>query len=175
MTKITQSFIFAAGRGERMRPLTDTIPKPLVKIKNKAIIDHIIAEIAVFDKIIINGFYLADEIENHIKNLHNKKIVFSREPSKIETGGGLFFAAKNKKFDITKPIFIVNGDILWQGKGDIEMLCNAYQSRDCDILLGLTKTKNFTGYQGKGDFNLLENGNLQSNEGNNCDYTFVGL
>ena len=42
MTKITQSFIFAAGRGERMRPITDSIPKPLVEIKNKPIIDYII-------------------------------------------------------------------------------------------------------------------------------------
>ena len=66
MTKnISQAFIFAAGRGERMRPITDTIPKPLVKIKNKSIIDYTIEKlnkISDIKKIIINGFYLTDQI-----------------------------------------------------------------------------------------------------------------
>ena len=60
MTKITQAFIFAAGRGERMKPLTDSIPKPLIKIKNKAIIDYAIEkldQISDIKKIIINGDY----------------------------------------------------------------------------------------------------------------------
>jgi len=93
MTKnISQAFIFAAGRGERMRPITDTIPKPLVKIKNKSIIDYTIEKlnkISDIKKIIINGFYLKDQIEAHIKNLNNSKIIFSKEIEKIETGGGL--------------------------------------------------------------------------------------
>ena len=82
MTELTQAFIFAAGRGERMRPLTDTIPKPLVKIKNKAIIDYAIEkidQIPSIKKIIINGFYLAPQIEKHVKKLNNPKIIFSHE------------------------------------------------------------------------------------------------
>ncbi len=154
---ITQSFIFAAGRGERMRPLTDTLPKPLVPIKNKAIIDYSIeklSKIPTMSKIIINGFYLADQIEDHIKKLNNSKIIFSREVAKIETGGGLVYALD--KFDQTQPILLINGDILWQdgAASDIEQLCNAYNHNDCDILLGLKKTGEVLGYEGNGDFNF---------------------
>ncbi len=162
MTKITQSFIFAAGRGERMRPLTDSIPKPLIKIKNKAIIGYTIEKldkISAIKKIIINGFYLADQLETHIKKLNNPKIIFSREVEKIETGGGLVFA-KNK-FDPAEPLLTINGDILWQDVGaisDIELLCNAWDASACDILLGLKKTENYFGYEGNihggGDFDL---------------------
>ena len=80
MTNISQAFIFAAGRGERMRPITDLIPKPLVKINGKAIIDYTIEKldkIPAIKKIIINGFYLSDVLAAHIKNLNNPKIIFS--------------------------------------------------------------------------------------------------
>lgn len=181
MTKITQSFIFAAGRGERMRPLTDAIPKPLVEVKNKPIIDYIIEKIdkiADFQKIIINGFYLADKIEDHIKNLSNKKIIFSRESSKIETGGGLLFAANNKIFDRNQPILLINGDILWQESNnfsDIKYLCESYRKQDCDILLGLKKSDEVLGYDGDGDFNLSENGALFKGEKKPLSHVFVGL
>jgi NDP-sugar pyrophosphorylase family protein len=88
MLKLTQAFIFCAGRGERMRPLTDSIPKPLVKINNKSILDYSlekINKITSIKKIFINGFYLANQIEDHLKNLNNPKIIFSHEEEKIET------------------------------------------------------------------------------------------
>ncbi len=182
MTKITQSFIFAAGRGERMRPITDSIPKPLVKIKNKSIIDYIIEKLdktPQIEKIVINGFYLAQQIEDHIKNLANRKIIFSREDSKIETGGGLLFALKNHKFDQNQPILLINGDILWQESqenDEITDFCQKYQKNDCDILLGLKKTGEVLGYEGEGDFNLDEKtGKILASENKSRDYVFVGL
>lgn len=162
MTQITQAFIFAAGRGERMRPITDTIPKPLVKIKGKAIIDYAIEkldQIPSIKKIIINGFYLADQIEDHIKKLRNPKIIFSRELEKIETGGGLFFA--KDLIDLNKPLLTVNGDILWldDSASDIDLMCKNWDAREEDILLGLKKTEDYFGYDGNihggGDFNLV--------------------
>ena len=179
---ITQSFIFAAGRGERMRPLTDSIPKPLVKIKNKAIIDYSIeklSKIAAIQKIIVNGFYLADEMEKHLHNLNNPKIIFSRETSKIETGGGLLYAMKNKKFDPQQPILLINGDILWQdsaGIYDIEEICQAYNPNDCDILLGLKKTGEILGYEGQGDFNFdAKTGALVKKPNVAQSHVFVGV
>ena len=179
---ITQSFIFAAGRGERMRPLTDTIPKPLVKIKNKAIIDYSIEKlnkIAKIQKIIVNGFYLADEIEKHLRALNNPKIIFSRETSKIETGGGLLYAMNNKKFDPEQPILLINGDILWQdidGISDIEEICSAYNPKDCDILLGLKKTGEILGYDGKGDFDFdAKTGALYRKQNQPQSHVFVGV
>jgi MurNAc alpha-1-phosphate uridylyltransferase len=135
MTKISQAFIFAAGRGERMKPVTDSIPKPLVKIKNKAIIDYSIEkllQISSLKKIIINGFYLAEQIEAHIKNFETphlnplpqgereSRLIFSREVEKIETGGGLLFA--KDKIDFDEPLLTINGDILWQENLEISDL-----------------------------------------------------
>jgi MurNAc alpha-1-phosphate uridylyltransferase len=178
MTKISQAFIFAAGRGERMRPLTDSIPKPLVKIKNKAIIDYTIEkldQISDIKKIIINSFYLTEQIEAHVEKLNNPKIIVSRETEKIETGGGLIFA--KEKIDFDKPLLTINGDVLWQEEGnisDIKTICEAWDSKDCDILLGLKKTAEYLGYEGNGDFDFT-NGNLFKFSNKIMSHVFVGM
>ena len=177
MSNITQAFIFAAGRGERMRPLTDSLPKPLVKIKNKAIIDYAIEKldkISSIKKIIINGFYLSEQLEEHIKNLNNPKIIFSREIEKIETGGGLVFASN--LIDLNQPLLTVNGDVLWQESAitsDIEAISKAWESANCDILLGLKKTADYFGYDGKGDFDF-DSKRLRKTDGA-MSHAFVGL
>ena len=182
--EISQAFIFAAGRGERMRPLTDKLPKPLVKIRNKPILDYVIEKldaISSINKIIINGFYLAEQIEVYIQNLNNKKIIFSHEIEKIETGGGLLFA--RNKIDFNKPLLLINGDTLWQENNlasDIKKLCEAYDANACDIMLGLKKTADFLGYEGNknggGDFNLdKKNGVLQKISNHAMSHVFVGL
>ena len=181
---ISQAFIFAAGRGQRMRPLTDSIPKPLVQIKNKAIIDYSIEKlnkISSIKKIIINGFYLAEYLEAHIKKLANPKIVFSREIEKIETGGGLVFA--RDLIDIDKPLLLINGDVLWQEENnncDIAALAKAWETSDCDILLGLKKKEEFLGYDGNkhggGDFNFdPKTGALQRFSDQAMSHVFIGV
>ncbi len=182
MTKITQAFIFAAGRGERMRPLTDLIPKPLVKINGKAIIDYTIEKldkISEIKEIIINGFYLANQVEEHIKNLNNPKIIFSREVEKVETGGGLLFA--KDKIDLNQPLLTINGDVLWQetnGVSDIKMICDAWEKNDCDILMGLKKTEDYLGYEGNkhggGDFDFYDQKLLRFSD-KKMTHVFVGL
>jgi MurNAc alpha-1-phosphate uridylyltransferase len=152
MTQITQAFIFCAGRGERMRPLTDLTPKPLVAVKNKKMLDYILAKlekISSLKKIIINAYYLADEIEKHIRTLNNPKIILSREIEKIETGGGLVYALD--KIDINKPLLTLNGDVLWHDKNnfsDINFLSENFDINSHDFLLGLKKTEDYLGYDG---------------------------
>ncbi len=180
--KITQAFIFAAGRGERMRPLTDSTPKPLVKIKNKAIIDYTIEkldQISGIKKIIINGFYLAEQIEERIKKLNNPKIIFSHETQKVETGGGLLFA--RDKIDFKQPLLTINGDVLWQENSeisDIELICKSWNPQEHDILLGLKKTEEYLGYDGNlkggGDF-FFEDGKLFKFSDKKMSHVFVGL
>lgn len=167
MNKISQAFIFAAGRGERMKPLTDSLPKPLVKIKNKAILDYNIEkllQLSAFQKIIINGFYLANQVKEHIEKLNNSRIIFSQELEKIETGGGLVFA--HEKINQDEPLLTLNGDVLWQEENqisDIELICQTWQNLQqknlsCDVLLGLKRKEDYVGYDGNafggGDFNF---------------------
>ena len=123
MSSISQVFIFAAGLGSRMRPVTNATPKPLVKINDKPILDYILENLEKLPdvkKIIINGFYLSEKIENHIKNLHNPKIFFSRENEKIETGGALVFAQNEIDFD--QPLLTINGDLLWQNYSEKHLI-----------------------------------------------------
>lgn len=178
---IKQAFIFAAGRGERMRPITDSIPKPLVKVNGKSIIDYTIEKLSAIEsikKIIINGFYLADEMEKHLKNLQNPKIIFSREVEKIETGGALVFA--QNEIDLNAPLLTVNGDVLWleENSNDIDLLDKTWQKSDCEMLLGLKKTADYFGYENNengGDFKLEKDGNLSKNPQEKLTHAFVGM
>ena len=179
MTKITQAFIFAAGRGSRMRPLTDTIPKPLVKINGKAIIDYTIEKLDKIEsikKIIINGYYLGEQVEEHIKKLNNPKIIFSKEEEKLETGGALVFA--KDKIDLTKPLLTLNGDIIWKEHSvtcDIELMSQNWSSQDNDILLGLKKLEDYHGFEGDGDFDLVNSDVLFRFPGAKMSHAFVGM
>jgi len=183
MQKLTQAFIFCAGRGERMRPLTDTIPKPLVKINQKALLDYTIEKInkiPSIQKIIVNGYYLSEQIADHLTKLNNPKIIFSAENEKFETGGALVYA-KNL-IDLNQPLLLANGDVLWRENGisDIDLLIEKYDKNNHGMLLGLKKFADYHGVEkrknGKsGDFDLLANKALYRHENNDMSHCFVGL
>lgn len=183
MSKVTQSFIFAAGRGQRMRPFTDKTPKPLAKISGQEILGRIIdkvKEVSSINNIVVNGHYLADQIADFIQERNDSTIIFSLESQKLETGGGLVFAAGNSKFDVEKPLLLINGDILWQEEGDvneIERIFDFYQRNNCDIALGLKKTDQVFGYHGNGDFNLQPDYSLLKDpqEESVHSHVFIGL
>ena len=187
MTKITQAFIFCAGQGERMRPLTESTPKPLLEVKNKKILDYILEklqEISSLEKIIINAYYLADEIEKHSHSLNNPKIILSREVEKVETGGGLIYALD--KIDIDKPLLTLNGDVLWRNKNnfsDLNFLIDNFDISAHDFLLGLKKVEDYWGYDGnpqcRGDFDLigkeLHRKKAENNQIISMSHVYVGL
>ena len=177
-SNVNQAFIFAAGRGERMRPLTDKIPKPLVRVADKSIINYSIEKILQkdsFERLIINGFYLADKIQTHINKISDSRIHFSWEKEKLETGGGLLFAKDKINFD--KPLLIINGDIVWKDvDDDISLISKQYFDSNCDILMGLKKKEDYFGYESDiGDFNMDPNGNLSKLPDQKMDYAFVGI
>ncbi len=175
---LQQCFIFAAGRGERMKPLTDSIPKPLVKIHHQPILQHIldkILPITSLNKIIINAFYLAEQIEEFTNQINDSRLIVSRETFKIETGGGLLYAAD--LIDFNQPLLVINGDILWQQNklNDIEQLWQRWQKNDCNILLGLKKKDELIGYEGKGDFDYNPQDNSLNSKNSNRNYAYVGV
>ena len=130
---------------------------------DKKILDYILAKlekISSLKKIIINAYYLADEIEKHLLSLNNPKIILSHEIEKVETGGGLVYALD--KIDIDKPLLTLNGDVLWHDKNnfsDINFLSENFDINSHDFLLGLKKTQDYWGYDGGsqsiGDFDLI--------------------
>jgi MurNAc alpha-1-phosphate uridylyltransferase len=104
--------ILAAGRGERLKPLTDTTPKPLVMAGGKPLIVHVIERLVLagFTQLVINLGYLGDQIEAALGDggALGAKIVYSREPKEaLETGGGIFQALPL----LSDPFLVVNGDV----------------------------------------------------------------
>lgn len=117
MNRPEVAFIFAAGRGERLRPLTDKTPKPLLPIQGKPILDHILDSLAPLKlkKIVFNAWHLGDQIEDYVaaraKNLPCEMVV-SRESELLGTGGGL---KKALPLLGTDSFLMLNGDCLWKG------------------------------------------------------------
>lgn len=107
-----KAFVLAAGRGERMRPLTDTLPKPLVPLKGKALIDYQLEKLSAagIQDVIVNVAYLGEQVVEHLQKQDHVKlnIMISREPEPLETGGALYHARELIGND---DILLVNGDV----------------------------------------------------------------
>lgn len=151
--------ILAAGYGKRMKHLTNTVPKPLLKINNKELLSYNIDFFMNLgcNKIVINSHYLHNEIKIFIeKKFSNKNINLIFEPELLNTGGGIKNALSylgNKNFLVT------NSDILWNDDNlkDINDFITEYQEiKYCKLLL--VDYKKFKGLKkSKGDFKLKDN------------------
>ena len=109
-----KAMIFAAGRGSRLRPLTDKIPKALVRLKDQTLLENIIRRLikSGVGEILINVHHLADQIISFTRDQNNFgiKITFSEEKELLDTGGGLKKGAWF--FSDEKPFLVHNVDIL---------------------------------------------------------------
>lgn len=107
-----KAMILAAGRGERMRPLTDHTPKPLLQAGGRSLIEHTLAALVRdgFDEIIVNTAHLGEQVERQLGDgsRYGARIVYSREGEALETGGGIRHALPLLGGE---PFLVVNGDI----------------------------------------------------------------
>ena len=157
MTKVKTAMIMAAGLGKRMRPLTETRPKPLVEVDGKAMIDHCFEKLveAGIGKAVVNVHYLADMMEAHLAALpYPVDIRVSDErPQLLETGGGLVQAEPMIAEDI---FFCINSDNLWTDgpTNSLLELAQAWDEDRMDALLLLVPRAAAHNYNGDGDFHL---------------------
>jgi MurNAc alpha-1-phosphate uridylyltransferase len=162
MTAPRNAMVLAAGLGTRMRPLTDTRPKPLVQVAGKALIDRVLDKLAAagVKTAVVNVHYLAEQIERHLAKRKKPKIVISDERGLLlDTGGGVLKALPPLG---DTPFFHVNSDTLWLD-GETPNLTRLAQSFDpakMDALLLLAPAKGSIGYGGSGDFSLHADGHL---------------
>jgi N-acetyl-alpha-D-muramate 1-phosphate uridylyltransferase len=150
------AMVLAAGLGKRMRPLTASQPKPLVRVAGKALIDYSLDALAAagVGNAVVNVHYLADSLEAHCAaRSRPPAIVISDERGQLlETGGGMVKAAPL----LPDPFFAVNSDNIWlDGPRDaFRELSNAWQPERMDCLMLLVGHARSFNYQGKGDFHL---------------------
>ncbi|MBV8839394.1 MAG: nucleotidyltransferase family protein [Alphaproteobacteria bacterium] len=153
--------VLAAGLGTRMRPLTDTLPKPLVKVAGQALIDHVLDRLAEAGvaKAVVNVHHMADQIEAHLKGRTRPQIAISDERDLLlDTGGGV---VKALPLLGTAPFFHMNSDTLWIEGVTPNLQRLAAQFADAmDILLLLASTTTSIGYEGRGDFVMAPDGRL---------------
>ncbi|HLH87742.1 MAG TPA: nucleotidyltransferase family protein [Xanthobacteraceae bacterium] len=157
------AMILAAGLGTRMRPLTNTLPKPLVPVGGKPLINHVLDRLAAagVETAVVNVHHFADQIEQHLKPRRAPKIIISDERDAVlGTGGGI---AKALPLIGTAPFFVVNADTLWIDgvKSNLERLAAAFQPGAMDALLLLAPTATSVGYGGRGDFVMGPDGKLR--------------
>ena len=157
--QIETAMILAAGLGTRMRPLTDSRPKPLVEVGGKALIDWVLDDLAgaSIKNTIVNVHYKADLMRDHLNKRTHPTILLSDETSLLlDTGGGVAAALPL----IDDEVFLVtNSDALWQGGlgAAIDALKQAW-SDDVDALLLLADMNRAFGFDGAGDFALDDDG-----------------
>ncbi len=171
------AMVLAAGLGERMRPITDTMPKPLVKVDGRAMIDHVLDRLAAagVERAVVNVHYLADQIERHLAARQKPQIVVSDERAKLlDTGGGVIKALAELG---RGPFFHVNSDTIWIDgvKPNLTRLAEAFDAASMDALLLLAPTAGSIGYSGRGDFTMGSDARLQRrHEQQVAPYVYAG-
>ena len=177
MTDIKRAMILAAGFGVRLRPITDTTPKPLIKVLGRTLIDRTIDRLheGGIDTFVVNIHHLSEQIQKHLEKRIDVKILFSLEKKILETGGGI-------KKSLTKfgnePFFACNGDTLWLNgtQNAVDRMVRQWDADKMDALLMLHSTVNAYGYEGLGDFDLNPLGMLSRRlEGEVSPYLFTGV
>jgi MurNAc alpha-1-phosphate uridylyltransferase len=158
-----RAMVLAAGLGERMRPITDKIPKPLVPVGGKPLIDHVLDKLAEagVEKAVVNVHYLADLIERHLAGRARPRIVISDERANIlGTGGGVVKALSELG---EAPFFHVNSDSIWidSVKPNLLRLAEAFDPSRMQALLLLAPAATSIGYSGRGDFAMAPDGRLR--------------
>ena len=153
--------VLAAGLGTRMRPLTDTQPKPLVKVAGKTLLDHALDRLAEAGvaKAVVNVHHHAEQIEAHVKGRARPQVAISDERGELlDTGGGV---VKALPLLGPAPFFHMNSDSLWIEGVTPNLPRLAAQFDDgMDILLLLASTTASIGYEGRGDFVMAPDGRL---------------
>lgn len=177
MKPIATAMVLAAGLGTRLRPLTDTVPKPLVPVAGQTLLDWALDRLADagVERAVVNLHHLGDKIEAHLKDRARPTIAFSREVERLETGGGI---AQALPMLGAGPFFAVNADVLWlNGPGDaLGRLARHWDDETMDGLLLLHETVFAFGYDGDGDFFVDAGGRLKRRpERELAPYLFTGV
>ncbi len=157
------AIVLAAGLGTRMRPYNGAIPKPLVEVGGKPLIDYSLDRLADagVERAVVNVHYLADAIERHLSSRQSPRIVISDERGTLlGTGGGIAKALPRLG---DGPFFLVNSDTLWLDgiKPNLVRLADGFDADDMDALLLLAPSAGSIGYAGSGDYTMLPDGRLQ--------------
>jgi MurNAc alpha-1-phosphate uridylyltransferase len=146
------AMVLAAGLGTRLRPVTDTIPKPLIEINGRTLLDHAIDRLALVgvERVVVNVHYKAAMVAAQLARHDHPRIEISHETELLDTGGGVARALPL----LDDVFFVVNSDLLWLDGQDrtLQRLATAFDPERMDAILLLQRTVTAVGYEGSGDY-----------------------
>jgi len=161
--KPNKAMVLAAGLGLRMRPLTDTKPKPLVAVAGKPLLDYVLDRLADagVSEAVVNVHYLPDQIIAHTATRERPRVIISDERDEVLGTGGA--VVKALPLLGPEPFFHVNSDTMWiEGvRSNLVRLADAFDPERMDILLLMAPTASSIGYSGLGDYAMLADGSLR--------------
>jgi MurNAc alpha-1-phosphate uridylyltransferase len=168
--------VLAAGLGTRLRPITDTVPKPLVEINGRSLIDHALDRLgsAGVKHVVVNVHYKAAMITEHLARRDQPRIEFSKETELLDTGGGVARALPL----LGEAFFVVNSDVFWLDGNSPALLrlVRAFDPEAADAVLLLQPTATAVGYDGCGDY-LIDDREIprRRRAGATAPYLFAGV
>lgn len=177
-TGIDTAMVLAAGYGQRMRPLTDDRPKPLVSLAGRPLIDHVLDRLSMagITRAVVNVHYLPHLIEAHLAKRSRPEIVISDERAQILDTGG---AVQNARALLgTAPFFVHNSDSIWIERegGTLGRMMDAWDDTTMDSLLLLAPAAGSLGYSGSGDYALDGEGRpRRRRQGETVPFVFAGV
>lgn len=176
ITPPRRAMVLAAGLGTRLRPLTNSLPKPLVELAGRSLLDHAIDRLAVagVDYVVVNTHYLGTMVKAQLALRRQPEIEISEEPELLDTGGGVARALPS----LGACFFVVNADVFWlDGKESALLrLARSFDPDTTDAMLLLQRTVTAVGYDGDGDY-LLDPGGRPRRRGEReiAPYLFSGI
>lgn len=155
------AMVLAAGFGTRMRPLTETRPKPLIEVLGQSMLDRILDKLKAegVERIVVNAHYLPDHVAAALERRGDPALALSREDAILDTGGGVMNALDHLG---AEPFYVVNGDVFWlEGASPaLARLAERWDHAAMDALLLMEPTVRAIGFEGPGDYLMAGDGKL---------------
>ncbi len=176
--KPDRAFIFAAGMGKRLRPYTDTVPKPMVPVAGRTLIDRILDHLqdAGVAEAGVNTHYKADVLQAHLRQRESlPRVRVFHEQDLLDTGGGLRAALPMMD---GKAFYAINGDAMWTDgpeESALLRLARAWDPRGMDLLLLLMPVAEMSLTHGNGDYRLDTAGRPARQKDQGGDLAFAGV
>lgn len=176
-----RAMVLAAGYGLRLRPLTETTPKPLVPVAGRTMLDRALDSLAASGvaEAVVNVHHLGAQIERRLAERARMGLMpatdVSVEAELLDTGGGIRNALPRLG---AAPFLAVNADIVWEDGPvpALKRLVSAYDERTMDALLLLVSRERAVGFDGPGDFFRNDDGRLvRRGDRPSAPYVYAGL
>jgi N-acetyl-alpha-D-muramate 1-phosphate uridylyltransferase len=173
---IRKAMVLAAGYGTRLKPLTDRLPKPLVPVAGKPMIDYALDRLKAYgiEEVIINVSHLKEQLTAHLAGRGDLRIRLSEEDEPLETGGGL---KKALPLLGEEAFFAINSDIIWvdEAESALARLARCWEGARMDILLLAQSKARAVGYDKGEDHLFVKAGNTIGWKEEEAPYIFAGL